>query len=137
MSIVLDTNVIVSALKTHSGNCAAILDLVIEGDLALYVDQRIMDEYERVCGETRLKFDPHVVRTVLEFLRARAERVVPHPVEMDLPDPDDRPFLEVAQQAGAVLVTGNKKHFPARVCRDVRVFSPAEFIEELRKRTPR
>ena len=135
MKIVLDTNVLVSALKTQAGNCATILDLVIEGDLALCVDQRILDEYERVCGETRLKFDPQVVRTVLAFLRARAERVVPYPAEVDLPDPDDRPFLEVAECANAVLVSGNKKHFPARACRDVRVFSPAEFIDELRKRT--
>jgi putative PIN family toxin of toxin-antitoxin system len=132
--IVLDTNVLVSALKTHAGNCATILDLVLEGDLALCVNQRILDEYERVCGETRLQFDPEVVGTVLDFLRARAERVVPHPAAVDLPDPDDRPFLEVAECADAVLVSGNKKHFPARACRDVRVLSPAEFIEELRRR---
>lgn len=135
MKIVLDTNVLVSALKTHSGNCATILDLVIEGSLALCLDQRILDEYERVCGETRLKLDPKVVRTVLEFLRARAERVVPHPAEVDLPDPAGRPLLEVAKCANAVLVTGNKKHFPTRACRAMRVFSPAEFIDELRKRT--
>jgi len=135
MNVVLDTNVLVSALKTEGGNCASILDLAIEGRLTLTVDQRILAEYERVCLDPRLKFDAETVRTALDFLRDTAERVVPLPSAADLPDPDDRPFLEVAEQADAVLVTGNKKHFPARTCRAVRVFSPAEFVEELRKGT--
>jgi len=134
--IVVDTNVLVSALKTHAGNCATILDLAIEGDLALCADQRILDEYERVCGEPRLKLDPQAVRIVLGFLRATAERVVPHPLELLLPDPDDLPFLEVAARVEAALITGNKKHFPASACRTVKVFSPAEFVEALRRSPP-
>jgi len=135
MNVVLDTNVLVSALKTQGGNCALILDLAIEGTLNLAVDQRILAEYERVCHDPRLKLDVETVRTALDFVRDTAERVVPLPSAVELPDAADRPFLEVAEQAGAVLVTGNKKHFPARACRAVRVFSPAEFVEELRKRT--
>jgi hypothetical protein len=68
-----------SATETLSEVNATILDLAIEGDLALCADQRILDEYERVCGEPRLNLDPQAVRSVLEFLRATAERVVAHP----------------------------------------------------------
>jgi putative PIN family toxin of toxin-antitoxin system len=136
MNVVLDTNVLVSALKTQGGNCALILDLAIEGGLTLCMDQRIMAEHERVCRDPRLKLDAEMVRTVLDFVRDTAERVVPLPRAVELPDADDRPFVEVAGQANAVLVTGNKKHFPARACRAVRAFTPAEFLEELRRRPP-
>ena len=133
MNVVLDTNVLVSGLKTRGGTCAQVLDLIVEGRITLCVDDRILDEYERVCNEPRLKLDPTLVRTALDFFRATADPVVAQPLLAVLPDPDDRPFLEVASQAHAVVVTGNHKHYPTRVCGKVRVLSPAELIEALRK----
>ena len=132
MNVVLDTNVLVSGLKTRGGTCARVLDLVVEGRLTLCVDERILDEYERVCGDPRLKLDSTFVRTALDFLRATADSVVSQPLAAVLPDPDDRPFLEVAGQTAAILITGNRKHYPERVCGSVRVLSPAEFVEFLR-----
>ena len=132
MNVVLDTNVLVSGLKTRGGTCARVLDLVVEGRLTLCVDERILDEYERVCRDPRLKLDLLFVRTVLDFCRTTAEPIVAQPLAAVLPDPDDRPFLELASQAPAILITGNRKHYPARVCGGMRVFSPAEFIESLR-----
>ena len=55
------------------------------------------------------------------------------PLAADLPDPDDLPFLEVAAEAHAVLVTGNKKHFPDKAAGDVRVVSPRELLDLLSK----
>jgi predicted nucleic acid-binding protein len=54
-------------------------------------------------------------------------------LEIDLPDPDDEPFLEVAI-AGRVeaIVTGNKRHFPKKDYKGVRILSPAEFLEGLK-----
>jgi len=46
-----------------------------------------------------------------------------------LPDPDDRPFLEVAREAGAALVTGNLKHYPPESRRGVEALGPAAFLE--------
>lgn len=61
-----------------------------------------------------------------------AENVTPMPLDADLPDPDDLPFLEVAAEAHAVLVTGNKKHFPNKAAGAVQVVSPREFLDMLR-----
>ena len=47
MNVVLDTNVLVSGLKTRGGTCSRVLDLVVEGRVTLCVDERILDEYER------------------------------------------------------------------------------------------
>ena len=132
MNVVLDTNVLISGLKTRGGTCARVLDLVIKGRMLLCVDDRILDEYERVCGDPRLKLDHTLVRTALDFMRATAEPIVAQPLFSILPDPDDRPFGEVASQATAILITGNRKHDPARVCGNIRVLSPSEFIESIR-----
>lgn len=45
-----------------------------------------------------------------------------------LPDEADRPFLEVAAAAEAVLATRNIRHFPTSVCGVVVVIRPAELV---------
>jgi len=42
----------------------------------------------------------------MELIRRIARPVAAVPLNVELPDPDDRPFLEVAAAAEAILVTG-------------------------------
>ena len=132
MKVVLDTNVLVSGLLTRGGACAIILDLLSDDRISVAVDGRIMQEYRRVCAEPRLGLDTGAVGDFLHFLDDCAANVTAMPLKADLPDPDDLPFLEVAAEAHAVLVTGNKKHFPHRVIGAVHVVSPREFLDLLR-----
>ena len=132
MKVVLDTNVLVSGLMTRGGTCAIILDLLTEDRLMVALDGRLMNEYRRVCAEPRLQLDAEAVRDFLRFLDDCAENVTAMPLDADLPDPDDLPFLEVAAEAQAVLVTGNKKHFPKKLVGAVEVVSPREFLDMLR-----
>jgi putative PIN family toxin of toxin-antitoxin system len=132
MKVVLDTNVVVSGLITRTGACATILDLLVGGTFKAVLDARIMDEYQRVCAEPRLNLDSDAVRELLRLLEDVAERVAAAPLKADAVDSNDLPFLEVATGADAVLVTGNKKHFPRRVASPVLVMSPREFLDMLR-----
>ena len=132
MKVVLDTNVLVSGLLTRSGACAIILELLSDDRISVAVDGRIMQEYRRVCAEPRLGLDTGAVWDFLHFLDDCAANVTAMPLKADLPDPDDLPFLEVAAEVHAVLVTGNKKHFPRRVSGAVHVVSPREFLDLLR-----
>ena len=131
MKSVLDTNALVSGLKTPGGTCAQILFLALDGYVTLCVDHRILDEYRRVCRDPALRLDPVPVRTVLDFLEESSERVTGLPVSVTLPDPSDAPFLEVASAAGACLVTGNIRHFPTIARRDVEVVTPRELLDLL------
>jgi len=133
VKVVLDTNVIVSALSTPAGTCGRVLDLLVEGILQPCVDERILAEYGEVLSERRFPFTPTQVSTVLKMLRAVGEPVAAPPLDAALPDEDDRPFLEVAAAAQAVLVTGNKRHFPRKACRDVIVLTPRGLLESLRR----
>ncbi len=87
---------------------------------------------DAVLRRPELGIDPADVDHVMELVRRTALPIVAPPLPANLPDPDDLPFLEVASAAGAVLVTGNARHFPAEACEGVRVLSPAEFLEVLR-----
>ncbi len=132
MKVVLDTNVLVSGMMTKGGTCALILDLLSENRLVAALDDRLMTKYRRVCAEPRLHLDAEAVRDFLHFLDDCAEAVTAMPLDAALPDPDDLPFLEVASEAHAVLVTGNKKHFPQKAVGAVQVVSPREFLDMLR-----
>ena len=131
MKAALDTNVVVSGLLTPQGVCGRILRLVFAGETAICVDQRICHEYETVLPRPLFRIREQDVVDVLRVIRMRAEVVVPPPISVALPDETDLPFLEVASAAGAILVTGNARHFPKRACGAVTVLRPAEFLDRL------
>jgi putative PIN family toxin of toxin-antitoxin system len=132
MKVVLDTNVIVSAVLTAHGVCAQILDMLTDGVFGIYVDDRILAEYDSVLLRPQLHLTPDDAAEVMEWIRSVAEPVAALPLPAELPDPGDMPFLEVAASASAILVTGNTRHFPKRSRVGVTVLSPREFIDLVR-----
>jgi len=134
MKIVLDTNVLVSGLLTPFGSSGEIVRMVSAGELILYMDARILLEYEEVLHRPKFKFDKDNISILLDFLKLYGQFVSSMPLKNRLPDPDDEPFLEVAI-AGKVrsLVTGNIVHYPPLSREGIKIFSPSEFLEFFRK----
>jgi len=126
--VVLDTNVLVSALLNPRGRPAEVLRLVQGGALQVAYDARILDEYRRVLRRARFPFEPAEVEALLDFLAGEGLAVLATPAAAALPDATDLPFLEVATAAGATLVTGNRRHYPARAAGSVPVLTPAELL---------
>ena len=129
---VFDTNVMISAGISSSGAPAKlILDWVLGGRVQALICPWTVSEYREVAQREKLLrygFPPKW----LEFLIATSlELPDPPPWRHRLPDPKDAPFLALAHAAGAWLVTGNLKHFPARFRSGVTVISPAEYLERL------
>lgn len=128
--VVLDTNVIVSALLSSDGVPAAILDLALQGKVRAAVSTPTLSELDSVLRRPKFQFEPRKIGSFLALLRSRARRVTPR-VKLDIcgKDPSDNRFLECAEAAHAeFLVTGNKSHFPSRH-RKTAIISPAEFWE--------
>jgi putative PIN family toxin of toxin-antitoxin system len=132
MKVVLDTNVIVSALINGKGTCGQILHLVFGGRLDLCVDERILHEYETVLPRPLFHMLPEDVNNALALIRFRAERTIALPLRVELPDRSDLPFLETASAMDAILVTGNTRHFPRHERAGVIVMTPREFLDFLR-----
>jgi putative PIN family toxin of toxin-antitoxin system len=129
VNIVLDTNVVVSALLRPAGPPGRVLDLVTARLILVALDERILIEYRDVLWRPEFGFLPAHVHDLLDFLWRYAHRTHGASLGIALPDPDDVKFLEVAASAGSTaLVTGNLRHYPADQRRGVRVLSPREFL---------
>ena len=128
MIVVLDTNVLVSGLLSPFGPPAQVLDLILAGEAQLAYDDRILAEYRAVLARPHFGFDSSALADLLDYLAAAGEPVVARPLPASLPDAGDLPFLEVATAASAVLITGNRRHFPAQACGALAVVTPAELL---------
>jgi putative PIN family toxin of toxin-antitoxin system len=133
MKVVLDTHVIVSAVLTAQGVCARILDMLADAVFGIYADDRILAEYDSVLRRPYLRLIPDDAAEVMELIRSVAEPVGAIPLPAQLPDPGDMPFLEVAASVGAILATGNTRHYLKGSRFGVTVLSHREFIELLRR----
>jgi len=110
--VVLDTNVLVSALWSKDGNPALVMALVLNGRITPCFDHRILEEYHGVLTRPRFGFSAGEVNALLSYIRTEGMSVVAPPLAIQLPDASDKMFLEVATCVNATLITGNLKHFP-------------------------
>jgi putative PIN family toxin of toxin-antitoxin system len=131
--VVLDANILVSALLTPLGPPGRVLELALVGEVVMYYDSRIMAEYREVLGRPKYPFSSAQIAALLDQLQAVGVPTIGAP-SVRLPDPDDAPFAEVAEQAQAWLVTGNLRHYPGLRC----AIGPASFLaaEQTRAAAP-
>ena len=114
-SIVIDTNTLVSAALKLSSNEAAIIFLVAENKVRLFVSAPLLEEYHNVLLRPRLRLDPHRIAFLLDLINREATLLQPTTQLSVSPHEPDNRFLECAEAAEAdFLVTGNKRHFPER-----------------------
>ena len=107
MRVVLDTNVLASAMLTGGGAPDEVVQSILRGDLHLLIDSRIMAEYDEVTSRLCFGLDAKERRMLLDVLDTIAEPVIARLHHLSLPDPDDIPFVEVAISGHAdALVTG-------------------------------
>jgi putative PIN family toxin of toxin-antitoxin system len=134
MKIVLGTNVLVSGLLTPFGSSGEIVRMVFSGELLLYIDARILSEYQDVLHRPKFNFNKDHISILIDFIKQYGQFISSSPLKNRLPDPDDESFLEVAI-AGSVrsLVTGNTAHYRSLLREGIDIFSPSEFIEFYRK----
>ena len=127
--VVLDTNVIVSALLRSGGLPEAMFNLAMASEIQACVSDPILAEYEEVLRRPRLAIHPHKVAVAVARIRAATMLVLPTARVTAATDPDDNSFLECAEEASAdYLVTGNRRHFPER-WRETWVVTPRQFME--------
>lgn len=125
MLVVLDTNVLVSALWSKNGAPARVVSMVLSGRLIPCYDYRILCEYREVLRRPRFGFTRGEISSLLDWIESYGCSVIAETLDDVFLDEEDKKFYEVAKFCGAALVTGNLKHFPE----DPLVVSVAEFLE--------
>jgi len=134
---VLDTNALVSALRSTQGASYAILQSLADHAFELCVSVPLMLEYEDVAKRPtiRRRVSAAAVDDILDFLCGVA---IQQPVfflwRPHLPDPKDDAVLELAVAAQAkYIVTYNTKHFVGTEQFGIQVIPPPRFLLHIRQ----
>lgn len=141
MRTVLDTSVLITALRSSTGAAAETVRLTLRGELTTLMDYKLACEYRdvalgaeqlQVSGKSRAE-----TAAILDALEAIAEPVYVALQHRPLsPDPNDDMVLGVAVNGNAdAIVTNNTKHFREPATRfHLELLTPAELLNEFRKR---
>lgn len=133
IKVVLDTNVLVSALLKNKSLPAFILAIIRQKRINLCLTKEIFAEYKAVLERQKFHGIRKEVMPLLASLKKEALWVSPKErVKEIVADPEDNKFLEAAQEAQAdYLITGNIKHFPLKNFHKTKIVNPRDFIETI------
>ena len=118
--VVIDTNVLVSALITRNENSPTvqILRFLANGNIVPVYSDEIVKEYNEVLRRDKFKLPEIIIINLLKDIMDNGLKVTElTEVNEVIPDPKDVVFYAVtlsAQDKDAFLVTGNGKHFPEK-----------------------
>jgi putative PIN family toxin of toxin-antitoxin system len=140
LRVVLDTSVVVAALRTTLGAGSAVLRLVAEREMIALATPPLFLEYEEVLqrAEQRLAhgLDNEELESFLSELAAVVEPIELHfRLRPQLRDPKDEMVLETAINARAdALVTYNISDFAVAGRRfQIPVLTPGQLLQKVKK----
>ena len=111
MRVVLDTNILISALMIHTGNPAAIYRAWQEGRFTLLTCAEHLDELRATMRKPAIaeRIKPYKAGGLVNEIRELAEKVDQLPRVRRSPDHTDDFLLALSEAGGAdYLVTGDK-----------------------------
>lgn len=131
MLVVIDTNVLLSAIRSRRGASRQVLAAVLLGLVPCAVSTTLLLEYEEIL--LRHGFAADAVRHVLDGLVSVAQQVsVPRRLRPYSSDPDDDFLIEaaVAARATAIVTYDVADLAPARAL-GIAVLRPVELLRQL------
>ncbi|MCB9477897.1 MAG: putative toxin-antitoxin system toxin component, PIN family [Deltaproteobacteria bacterium] len=142
IKVVLDTNVLISALLTPGGNAARIVQLIDNVGLVAVTSDELLAEFRRVRNYQkvvrlfeRAGIEPEAVE---EFVTRIASEsiVIVHPAIADgvHADPTDNKFLACAVAAEAsFIISGDRHLLELDAYEGIPIVTPTEFLEEYQR----
>lgn len=133
-TIVLDTNVVVAALRSRRGASFAILRLLAQAWIPL-ISVPLILEYEAVGKREarRVKIPESIVEAIISaFCFMGRETDIHFRLRPFLQDPGDEFLLELAVAGRAdAIVTHNVRHFAGVARFGIHVLTPREFLRKI------
>ena len=133
--IVMDTNVLIAALRSRRGPSFKMLSLVGKGKFEISLSVPLVLEHEAVAKRSRWRDKPswsHVT-SILDFLCAVGRHQQIHFLwRPRARDPKDDMVLEVAVAGQCdAIVTYNKRDFAEAKSFGLKLFTPKEFLKKI------
>ena len=134
---VMDTNVVVAAFRSRTGASFEVFERLRRGEWTAVLSNHLLYEYEEVLKRDAavLALNLDDVDQLLNVVSARGEEwQLSHNWEPVLPDPDDDPLVQLAQESAALtIVTHNAGHLQPATARGIQILKPREFLAILRR----
>jgi len=136
--IVIDTNILVSAILTPKGNPAKILKLVLEGKFTLIISPAILEETRQVLRYPRLvkrmKKNKITMKEVYDFLEkmSKVAVITPGKLEIDaIPaDPADNKILACGLEGEAdYIISGDHHLTDLKIFQGIKIVAPSTFLK--------
>ena len=131
--VVIDTNVIVSALIQRSYPYLIINQYIIEENFQLCISDELMAEYYEVLARPKFaKFQDFYFRaeSLMVDIETRAKKFIPSKKINIIKDTDDNKILELADECFAdYIITGNTNDFTFSTYKLTKIVTPKDYIE--------
>jgi putative PIN family toxin of toxin-antitoxin system len=128
-NIVLDTDVLASALRSNRGVSYKLLRMIDDERIILNLSTPLVKEYEDVLNRLTHNLDSQDVSDILDYLVSIAQGYKIHylwrPILKDI---KDDMVLELAVEAKSMIVTYNKGDFKGVEKFDITLLDPKEFL---------
>ncbi len=139
LKIVLDTNVLVSALINPHGKPAQILNYVFENKIRLFTSPSIIEELERVLSYPRLMKRHGLEKEELkeftfDLLSIMSLVEEEETIEVIMEDPSDNKYLSCAFNTKAdFIVSGDVHLLNLKEYGGIPIITPAQLLEIMEK----
>ncbi len=137
LETVMDTNVLIAALRSQRGASFELLRLVGDERWRLHLSTALLFEYEEVARREaqHLWLHPDRIEDVLDYLTSSGrEHAISFRWRPFLPDSDDDFILELAVSASVrYIVTHNLRNFAGVDSFGIEAITPAQMLPKLRE----
>ena len=135
MKVVLDTNVVISALLHPARSCGQILNQILDGHIVWLITLPVLSEYKEVCLRPELSIsDVHREWLLEAWANLPLLSTPPYNCSsVKCSDIEDQKFLDAAiYYQASLLITGNIKHYPKKNVMGVRIIKANKWKESFR-----
>lgn len=135
LKIVIDTNVIISALKSRNGFSFKLLSIIDDKRFRVFISVPLILEYEDVIkrSESQIKLSFTEISDILDYICLIAEqRKIFYLWRPFLKDPKDDMILELAVESECdYIISFNKKDFKKIEKFNLEVITPKELLRKI------
>ncbi|MDX9924924.1 MAG: putative toxin-antitoxin system toxin component, PIN family [Ignavibacteriaceae bacterium] len=131
-NVVIDTNVIVSALKSRNGFSFKLLTIIDNPKFQINISVPLILEYEEVLKREKSKFDLTIneIETIIDFICSIGNKKEIYFLWRPfLKDPKDDMILELAVESDSeIIITFNTNDFVGVDRFGIKTMTPKEFL---------